>query len=77
MRDPAQRKEYASWILAELDETKRICEVSRHCREVRNAVGDVYVDWENESLSLEQWRRIWEKPQDAQEVVGADAGFAR
>jgi len=72
IRDPKHRREYSGWILEDLRENQRICDLSRHCQDVTDAMYRLDIDYEEASLSIEQLKRIWNEPQNAQQVSAPD-----
>ena len=73
IRDPMLRREYSGWILEDLRENQRICDLSRHCDSVTDAMMRLElamissdIDYEDASLSIEQLKRIWNEPENAQ-----------
>ena len=72
IRDPKHRREYSGWILGDLRENQRICDVSSHCKAVTDAMFLLDIDYEEESLSIEQLKQIWNEPENAQQVGAPD-----
>ena len=59
IKEPDQRRVYASWILSDLEENEKVCDLSRYFEFVEDAMIDTEIDFEEESLTEEQLKVIW------------------
>lgn len=59
IKDPKQRRAYASWILSDLEENEKVCDLSRYFEFVEDAIIYADIDFVEEFLTEEQLREIW------------------